>query len=81
MNWIEITKQLPPVGGDGHSEFVLAYRGGRLIPEIVQYCNGDYGQKGWYRQDGLHIPFTTGKKGRKRHLTFTHWAKIEYPQD
>lgn len=38
-------------------------------------------QLGWYTQRGEHIPFTTGKRGQKRHLTFTHWAKIEYPQD
>ena len=80
MNWIDITKQLPPVGKDGHSEFVLAYRGGRLIPEIVQYCNGDYGQKGWYRQDGLHIPFSKGR-GKTKAPTFKFWAKIEYPKE
>lgn len=81
MNWIKVADQLPPVDAGGESEFVLAYKGHRLIPQIVAFSNGEYSQLGWYTQRGEHIPFTTGKKGQKRHLTFTHWAKIEYPQD
>lgn len=80
MTFNEVSKQLPPVDADGHSEFVLAYRGNRTIPEIVQYCNGDYGQKGWYRQDGLHIPFSKGR-GQFKAPTFKFWSKIEYPQE
>lgn len=82
MNWIKVTDQLPPVDAAGESEYVLASAGGRFIPKVVKYSNGECSQKGWYTtRMGEHIPFTTGKKGQKRHLTFTHWAKIEYPQD
>jgi hypothetical protein len=81
MDWIKVSDRTPDVGADGCSEFVLAYEGHRFLPHVVQYSNGEYCKKGWYtRRMGEYIPFYKGK-GEKKRLTFTHWAKIEYPDE
>ena len=81
MNWIKTSEQLPSVGASGESEYVLAYRGLGIIPQIVQYSDGSYSRQGWWTQQlGEHIPFYTGR-GDKRRLTFTHWCKIELPKE
>jgi hypothetical protein len=46
----------------------------------VKFCNGDYGQKGWYSQNGTHIPLSKGR-GQFKSPTFKFWSKIEYPQE
>ena len=80
MNWIKTSDHLPEVGAAGESEYVLAYMGNRIIPQIVKYSNGDYSKQGWWTQDFRYFPFCTGR-GDKRRLTFTHWCKIELPKE
>ena len=80
MNWIKVEDQLPEVDAAGESEFVLSYRGKRFIPEIVQYSNGMYADHGWFTTSWNKIPFYSGR-GKSKHLTFTHWCKIELPDD
>lgn len=81
MDWVNVEHSLPDVDGSGESEFVLACNvDTRFIPKVVKYSNGMYSKHGWYTQRiGEHIPYHTGR-GKQRHLTFTHWAKIELPR-
>lgn len=79
MDWIKVEDRLPDIGRTGESEYVLAYRGARCLPEIVMYSDGSFAKKGWYKTDFSRIPFYSGK-GKSRHLTFTHWCKIVLPE-
>ena len=80
MNWIKVEDQLPEVDGSGESDYVLACNAEtRFIPKVVKYSNGEYSKRGWYTTRlGDYIPFHSGR-GKDRHLTFTHWMKIELP--
>ena len=80
MNWIKVDDQLTAVDASGESDFLLAYRGQRCLPEIVRYSNGKYADLGWYTQSWKKIPFYPGK-GKSKHLTSTHWCKIDLPDD
>jgi len=79
MNWIRTSERLPATDMSGESEYVLAYRGRRCIPQIVKYSDGTDAKRGWWTQSFGHIPFHTGR-GSRRRLTFTHWCEIEYPE-
>ena len=80
MGWIKTREHLPEVDTSGESDYVLAYMGKRIIPQIVKYSNGEYSKQGWWTQDFRYIPLYTGR-GDKRRLTFTHWCKIELPKE
>ena len=78
MNWIKTSDHLPEVGADGESEYVLAYRGRRVIPQIVKFSDGSHSKRGWYTQQYEHIPFRSRRLGAQ---TFSHWCKIELPKE
>lgn len=61
------------------SDYVIAYLGSRMLPQILKYSDGTWTEKGWWTTDYRHIPFLLGI-GIK-HLSVTHWAEIEYPED
>jgi hypothetical protein len=83
MNWIKVADQLPPVDPNtGESEYMFVSRGGRSLPQVASYSNGLWSRKGWTPSHdiGETIPLYSGR-GAKRHLTFTHWARIVFPKD
>lgn len=83
MKWIRVEAQLPPVDSNtGESEWVFVYPGHRCFPQIAQYSDGTWSNEGWHLASDLGTtePLYLRRKKHKE-LTFTHWAKIEYPQD
>ena len=82
MKWIKVSEQLPPVNPDtGESDYVFVSRGGRFFPEIAQYSDGTWSNEGWHMQElGEQHPLYEGR-GKKRHLCYTHWAVIEFPNE
>lgn len=81
MNWIKTIDKLPQVDDrTGESDYVIAYLGSRMLPLILKYSDGSVTEKGWWTTDYRHIPFLSGK-GKVKHLSVTHWAEIEYPED
>lgn len=78
MKWIKTSDQLPDVDVMGESDYVLAYQGHRCIPRIVKYSDGSVSKRGWWTTSFGHITF---RSGRDRHLTFTHWCRIELPKE
>lgn len=84
MEWISINEQLPEVGADGESDYVLVCNvATRALPRIVRYSNGEYSKKGWWTQNFDYIPIHSKIKSAKTSLTFTHfthWAKIDLPE-
>ena len=78
MEWIKTSDRLPETDAAGESEYVLAYRGFRAIPQIVKYSDGSYTRKGWWTQTFEFVPFQSRRLGRQ---TFTHWCKIELPTE
>lgn len=83
MTWIPVSEKFPPVDKDtGESVHVFVYPGHRCFPRIACYSNGMWSHEGWHPADDLGetIPVHVGR-GKKIHLSFTHWAYIELPKE
>ena len=82
MKWIRVEAQLPPVDPNtGESEWVFVYPGRRCFPQIAQYSDGTWRNEGWMLASDLTIKSLYCRRGKLKKLRYTHWAKIEYPQD
>lgn len=84
MGWISVNEQLPEVGADGESEYVLACNcRTRAIPSIVKYSDGRYSRKGWWLRTFCHLSMNVKRSSKEfgTNLRFTHWAKIELPKE
>jgi hypothetical protein len=81
MEWKSVNEQLPEVGDDGESEYVLACNcRTRCVPMVVKYSNGLYSMKGWHSNVlGKYLPLNRMKEIAGTTLSFTHWMKIELP--
>lgn len=83
MKWISVSEQMPPVDPrTGESEYVFVYPGHRCLPQVAMYSNGMYSRKGWHPATDMGRIISLHKgKGENRRPSFTHWMKIELPED